>query len=482
MAEILHLKLNIDDKEAFIDLKKLEKELEKIRKVTSKPPKVDSSSFKKYKEQAALAASVTTQLGRQLDQLTAKYGADSTQVNKFVSAQLKANKAAKIQKKAILDLKKAMDGGVISQTRYRLEAQKLAKTQSLYVNKLKGATPIRRLGKDLKEIGFILSNFNPLMGGAVGQVATFSDSLMNARVALGGTAEGLQGIQGKTKGLLGGINPLVASFVALGAAVVGVGLKFANFAKQSREVSKQIESQIISTASVFNTTLQFKDELGKPLEIDKNFAKSLEQADAVVQQLLIDSAKLTNVEFQDLIGGLTVAAPYLGQLGATGVKDQAEAVGSLVTALKTLKPTATEIEQATEIRAILNGDFGSSRSDLARNLLARTGKTKDQMKALFDEAKKAGTGVQFLNEQFKPLIDSVKLGSNSLSNLESVLKTVKDVSMKETGDQFKGLSKIGVLDLTLGVEEGRASGLFKALGQSWKNALETVTPLMKPLQ
>lgn len=498
MAETLRLKLEIEGKDALIDVKALKVELDKLAKASQNKPKIDPKPYKLFREQAALAASTTTQLGRQLDRLSKKYGSDSEQVRRFTQEQLKANSVAKIQKAAILDLKKALDSGAISQHKYALEAQRLAKNQSLFLNKMTGATPIRRISSDLRQVGSLLSSLSPMFGGTVGYVADFSDKLMDARTQLGGTAEGLRGLgvgaKAATTGfssmlpVLGALLPILAAVATAMAGVFLVKKGFdltKDFIKAGQEVEK-IEKNL---AGLINASTVFKNVNGEAVTPMENLNASMEHSKLLFKALQKEAVALAGLTTQDLLAGATFGIPQLAQLGITDAEKQAKTLGTLTAAIKQLGYANNEIQQKVEVRAFLGGDVKKQGADFAK-LVAQVNGGTEAFTRNYEEAKKNGEMYEFLTQALQPFANNQKLAADSIDNNFSVIQDGLDRTYQEVGRKLTPSFKELQLQLIEVLFEDGPNGtvvfntelqkLTDQIGVELAGSISELKPLIKP--
>ena len=336
------------------------------------------------------------------------------------------------------------------------------------------------IGADVRELKAGLEEANNRLKGLGNRfkrttppVKTLTQEFNHAFRGASSLRTGLAGL-GASLGAL--LNPITA--VAVGATALAAGL--AKVSSGGIQAAKDIEATINSTAALLNTTLQFKDADGRALDFVQNFAESRKQSARIIEIFLRDVDKLNNVEFDDLKSALTVAAPLLGNIGATSAEDQAKSVELLTTAFKNLKATGTEIEQATEIRAILSGDFGNARSDIGRQLVAQAG-SAELLKKQFEAAVESGEGVVFLEQKLGGLVDSAKLASDSLLGLESVLRSNVKAANIDLGRSIAEVQKQLIGGLNAALEGALIDGTFERIGQSLASTFSSIEPLVQPL-
>ena len=201
----------------------------------------------------------------------------------------------------------------------------------------------------------------------------------------------------------------------------------------------------------------------------------------LINQLQADASQLTGVEFTDLLGAVNITAGEFSNLGAVTTEAQAQITEALTTAIRTIKPTVTDIELSTELRAVLGGDFGSARSDLARFLVSSSGETVESLKAQFEAARQAGEGVDFLQSRLAPLIESVKLTASSLTNLQSVVNQQVLVSFQNIGNVFLEAQKsfTSLVGEALG-GSAQFDRAFNSIGQAIRATFGALEPLVGP--
>lgn len=498
MVETLRLKLNIENKEALIDVKALKSELDKLAKSTQKAPKIDTKPYRAFREQAALASATTTQLGRRLDQLTERYGANSEQVKRFTKEQLKSNQVAKIQRDAIKDLKIALDNGAISQHKYRLEMAKIAKTQTLFINKMKGATPIRLMSSQMREIGSILSGISPMFGGAVGSVAEFTDRMMDARSQLGGTAEGLAGLGSGARVARAGfasLTPVLLTLLpvlaAVATAMAGIFLvkKGFDFTQDFIRAGQEVEKIEKNLAGLINSSTVFKnanDEAVSPME---NLNASMEHAQKLFKALQVEAVKLAGLTTQDLLSAATFGIPQLASLGITDAEKQAKTLGTLTASIKQLGLANNEIQQKIEVRAFLGGDVNKQGADFAKYVAAVNGGT-DAFKRNYEEAKKNGEMYEFLSKALEPFATNQTLAADSVDNNFSVIQDGLDRTYQEVGRKLTPAFKELQLQLIDVLFEDGPNGttifnreleeLTEQIGVELADSIRELKPLIKP--
>lgn len=294
--------------------------------------------------------------------------------------------------------------------------------------------------------------------------------------AFGDAFKSASSLQGGLGTLGSAVGALVNPVTLVVAGVTALAAGFVNLVSESSKVAKEFETNKFAIASLLNTTLQFKDEAGKPLEFGKNFEQSLNQADSLIIQLQKDAAELAGVEFTDLVDGLKTAAPYLAQMGVVDVKGQARAVSLLASAFAAIKPQASEMEKAVEIRTILSGDFGKGQSELARFLKGQ-GASTEALKAEFAAAQQAGTGLEFLESKFGTLVKGIEQASDTLLNQEQVLRQNVTLAFLQVGQSVNEVFKNIVKDVSSAFEGFN----FNDIGNNFASIIQSVQPLIKPL-
>ncbi len=525
MADDLKLTLKLQLGDALSKIDQLDQKIIELQNRTSKP--IASTAFKSYSDLAKNASTTTTQLGRRLDAVVAQYGQGSAEMQRFVQQQLKSNQVAQLQRQAFKHLKTALQNGEISTERYNLELKKLSNTQQLFINKMKQATPMRQMQRDLSGVTNMLSMINPQLGAMIssfdilrrGLGDVFGSANMSVmpsvqapvdlksrraamaaqvgatQVGAGGqiAAKGLNRATVATRGwtaALMGLNPIIFG------AVAAIGALTAGFKGLTAGIStgKKFEDMEYQMSALINASTKFKDKVtGEFVDMDTNLELSLASSRKLIQRFVDDAPKLAGTTLEELAQTASVTLGRIAGAGITDPEKQATLIENMTIAIKTITKGQQNVgvQLAQESRSLLAGQFRAS--NLLINTLATNVGGKKVFKKMFDEAKQAGRLGEFLSEQMEPFVRSANFASQTLGNFQEIWSDFwtnfnKTIGESRVLEATKILFK-DVLSVFVDVENEKTFGKIKesvlafaeAWGETLANAMLAVRPLIKPI-
>lgn len=424
----------------------------------------------------------------------------ATRLKKELSGALASLKGIQIQSAATGQaLNKALSRrfpGMVTMLNSIAQAAVKAKGKFIELEKAAGLKGVRSaIQGTLGGIGAVAKRATSGLGG-IGAAAKRATAGLGSIGAAAGqrAAAGLGKMGGIAKGALvhlrtGVVKGIAAGLGSIGAAaatalgpLVAIGAAIAGLAKLV-SLGAGFEKSAYQMGALINATVQFRDELGKPLNFQDNLKASLSQSKALLNEFANDAAGLVGVTNDQLQLTAKFALPKLGELGIVDIKEQAKTIEDITVSLNQLNLAFSEAQIRQESLALLEGNVTDARATFA-SLVAQVNGGSDAFKRNFEEAKKAGTAYEFIRDAIKSFRQSSEFAADTLDNTFSI---AKDVATRlgqaigvELNDPMKNLLQSGIKPLI--DENGRLRDsvieVATSIGQNLGKGIEALSPLI----